>query len=302
MATALKVREPEIQETPAEDRPPWPRTPSAGRPPPQRPGRSPIPGRGIITAAAATALLNGGRFSKTAPVNGSSAGRPYEAPLEKAETALAPVSVPAPSPSDEFRVDLTESAATGVRAEFTARPVRQAPSPALVARFMLGLVGLLVASAAILAAVWVTLPALVPGWESVVITSDSMAPSIREGDVVISRPSDGTGLGVGTVVIFDDPAGSGLVTHRIVGVNSDGTYDTRGDANAQPDSTPLGTGQVVGAGWILIPAAGLPVVWLSTGAWIKLAAWLLAISLSVWVARYGLLDRYDPWREQDVTH
>lgn len=57
--------------------------------------------------------------------------------------------------------------------------------------------------------------------------SDPMAPSIRCGDIVLAVPSDGIGFGAGTVVVFDDPRSSGLVTCRFVGPNADGTYRTQ---------------------------------------------------------------------------
>lgn len=163
------------------------------------------------------------------------------------------------------------------------------------ARFYLGLAGLLVS----LTVVWLTLFALVPAlgwnWSSVVITSGSMTPSVAPGDVIVAAPHDGHGLGPGTVVVFHDAARPVLVTHRIVSVNEDGTYQTKGDANGVSDSTPLTPEQVVGVGKILIPLVGLPALWAWTDAWASFGVWAVVMILAVWSARFALLDKYDPW-------
>lgn len=114
--------------------------------------------------------------------------------------------------------------------------------------------------------VWAALPALLLGWQPVLITSGSMGPTISPGDVVLlaDPPTDGS-LAQGTVITFDDPTlPGGLITHRIDGVREDGMYRTRGDANSSPDSDPVPPDAVVGVGRMLVPLVGLPVQWLRT--------------------------------------
>lgn len=178
------------------------------------------------------------------------------------------------------------------------------PSRSLVeGRFYLGLAGLFISLTAMWLTLWVVAP-VVAGWSSVVITSGSMAPSIEPGDVVVATPSDGRGLGPGTVVVFRDDARPGLVTHRIVSVNDDGTYETRGDANRVNDSAPLAPDQVVGVAKILVPLVGLPVLWARTGAWLNLGIWAAVITLAALAAQFALIEKYDPWprsRKIDAT-
>ena len=131
-------------------------------------------------------------------------------------------------------------------------------------------------------------------------TSDLVAPSIRSGDMVLAAPSDGIGLGAGPVLVFDDRRGAGLVTHRIVGLNADGTYRTQDDGNGQADSTSLAADQVVAVARLLVPLVGLPIDWYSAGAWIHLAAWLTVLLLAVLVIPDAVLERYDPWVEPEV--
>ncbi len=120
-----------------------------------------------------------------------------------------------------------------------------------------GVAGLFMVSAAISDALLATKPSLIPGWKAGMIASESMAPSSRSGDMVLAAPSDGIGLGAGPVLVFDDRRGAGLVTHRIVGLNADGTYRTQGDPNGQARPTPLTIYQVVGVVRLLV--LGLPI-------------------------------------------
>jgi hypothetical protein len=52
--------------------------------------------------------------------------------------------------------------------------------------------------------------------------SASMARGIETGDVVIVTPYEGGALRPGTVIVFDDPASDGQITHRIVDVTAKG--------------------------------------------------------------------------------
>lgn len=171
------------------------------------------------------------------------------------------------------------------------------------ARFYLGLIGLFVSLTVLWVTLWVSVPVL-GGWSSIVITSDSMAPAIRSGDVVVAAPLNEDRLGPGSVVVFQDPTGDGLITHRIVSLNEDGTYQTKGDANRTNDSSSVTPEQVVGAGKILVPLVGLPAIWVWTDAWFIFGLWVAVMVLAVWSARFAVIEKYDPWprrRETDIA-
>jgi signal peptidase I len=169
------------------------------------------------------------------------------------------------------------------------------------ARFYLGLAGLFLSLTTIWLALWAIVPAVGWSWSSVVITSGSMLPSIAPGDVVVAAPDDGHGLAPGTVVVFHDPARPGLVTHRIVAVNDDGTYQTKGDANRVNDSTLLTPGQVVGVGRIMVPLVGLPAMWAWSEDWINVGWSAIVVIMAIWSTRFALLDKYDPWPTEAVV-
>ncbi|MEE9297819.1 MAG: signal peptidase I [Acidimicrobiia bacterium] len=117
---------------------------------------------------------------------------------------------------------------------------------------------------------------LAAGWSTTTVMSDSMEPTISAGDVLAFADYDGSLLDVGTIIQFDDQIREdSTVTHRIVGVNADGTYQTKGDANRGSDSTQVPTGLIIGVGRMVSPYAGLPHYWLVTGQYVWLAAWIL---------------------------
>ena len=111
---------------------------------------------------------------------------------------------------------------------------------------------------------WSLLPAAI-GWEATVVVSGSMAPRIHVGDVVVARPVADDQLRTGMVLLVDDPDHAGrLRLHRLVGVE-DGLLRLRGDANTEADSTLVARTAVHGAGVLLMPAIGRPLLWWSAG-------------------------------------
>lgn len=71
------------------------------------------------------------------------------------------------------------------------------------------------------------------------VTSNSMAPTWFEGDILVVAPPMGGELVVGQPVTFASSE-DGTTTHRIYKVDeATGTAWTKGDANAAPDSAPI---------------------------------------------------------------
>jgi len=137
----------------------------------------------------------------------------------------------------------------------------------------------------------ITLGPLLFGWQAFVVQSDSMYPRIRVGDVVLTSPEHDPDVLLGHVIAFNDPEVPGAVkTHRVIKVLPHGEMVTKGDANPTPDSAHITSSDVRGIGRLLVRFAGLPLVWLRTGQWLALLAFLLSIVAAGWaVAR----DRED---------
>ncbi len=123
-----------------------------------------------------------------------------------------------------------------------------------------------------------------------------MEPALGVGDVLVAEPYDGRPLPTGAVIVFENPAGPGLVSHRLLSINDDGTLVTKGDANRQPDSTPVTPDAVVGVGRIVVPLIGRPTLWAASGGVAAGLAAALVLALALWAARWGMLRRFDPWR------
>lgn len=129
---------------------------------------------------------------------------------------------------------------------------------------------------------WSALPTLW-GWTTTTVMSDSMAPAVRAGDIVVAMPvADPTTL-PGRVLLFDDPDHPGLLRlHRLVAPTADGLLITRGDANATADSSPIDPRDVRGVAVMRTPALGMPYVWAREGRWeLILAAAAVAVGLGV---------------------
>lgn len=125
-------------------------------------------------------------------------------------------------------------------------------------------------------AVWSTVPTFAR-WTTTTVASDSMAPTIRAGDVVAAAPVADDELIEGRVALADDPDHAGrLRLHRIDRVGDDGTLTLKGDANAQADSTRVDADAVHGIGVLRAPWIGLPGLWVRTGDWVALAICLTA--------------------------
>jgi outer membrane protein assembly factor BamB len=169
------------------------------------------------------------------------------------------------------------------------------PTTGATARYAFGTASLFAASTLLGLVLWASVLAVAPGWMQHALTSDSMAPSIQRGDVVLTSPTPVEKLEPPNVVAFTDPGHGDHVVHRIVDRNDDGTFVTRGDANASADSTPLEPERIEGIGRILVPWVGFPAVWMTEGRLGLVGAAAALVLLVGWGSRFALLDRYDPW-------
>ncbi|MCH7790382.1 MAG: signal peptidase I [Acidobacteria bacterium] len=122
-----------------------------------------------------------------------------------------------------------------------------------IGRFCAWIVGSWVVSMAL----WVAVPAIAMGWEPTVISSGSMNPSLRVGDVVlIDRDSP---VGEGDIVAFN--SGDHNTVHRVVGTTEEGEVMTKGDANRVDDSASLSDDEIIGRARMVVPFIGKPVLW-----------------------------------------
>jgi signal peptidase len=80
------------------------------------------------------------------------------------------------------------------------------------------------------------------GYESYVIYSDSMNPTVKVGSLLLTRPVDVEDLRAGDVITYRSPGNHTTLTHRIVSIRQqDGEriFKTKGDATLEPDPREL---------------------------------------------------------------
>ena len=103
-------------------------------------------------------------------------------------------------------------------------------------------------------ALWVVIPIGI-GWRPVTVTSGSMAPRIRAGDLVM-YDRGARHPGPGAIVVFRRPGTGELLTHRVAAVTAAGELRTRGDANPTNDAEAVPLANVRGRVRLVIPGAG----------------------------------------------
>jgi len=137
------------------------------------------------------------------------------------------------------------------------------------------------------------------GWQSHVVLTGSMEPSLRPGDVIAYQPLPASRLQPGQIVLARDPVRpSHLLSHRLVRRLADGQLITRGDANGQEDSTPVPESSVIGAARLAIPRVGLPFMWWSQGHRGRAAASAMILLVALFFASSDVIHRAD----SDRTH
>jgi len=113
-------------------------------------------------------------------------------------------------------------------------------------RTAVNVVGILVLVAVVAPFLVVGVPQLAGASESHVVLSDSMNPTFESGDVILVEDVDPETIEEGNVITYADSSGE-RTTHRVVEVvEEDGEryFQTKGDANEDPDATLVPAGAV----------------------------------------------------------
>lgn len=101
------------------------------------------------------------------------------------------------------------------------------------------------------------------GYQFVTIESGSMEPALHVGSACLIKPVDTFHLKEGDIITFEAGKNSVIVTHRILSVNSDGSFVTKGDANEGADQSRVKPEAVVGKVFVSIPYLGHVLCFLS---------------------------------------
>lgn len=110
-------------------------------------------------------------------------------------------------------------------------------------------------------------PSVIGADASYVVLSGSMEPEISAGDAVIVKSVDPADITSGSVITFVRSEESTPVTHRVVEVIDSGdsrAFRTKGDANDDPDPSPVPAENVTGEVWFVLPYVGHVVMFANT--------------------------------------
>jgi signal peptidase len=95
-----------------------------------------------------------------------------------------------------------------------------------------------------------------------VILTGSMEPVLFPGDIALIKKTDGKDVGVGDIVQYW--TGQIFIIHRIIEIDANGEFRTKGDNNSAPDSKPVRPEQVRGKMVGAIPKLGMMTILLKT--------------------------------------
>ena len=122
-------------------------------------------------------------------------------------------------------------------------------------------------------------PAGIFGIMPVMMTTDSMAPAIRNGDLMLFEACDPAAVVPGDVILYKDPKetqGGGFVTHRVLETAAD-SFITGSDADGERDALPVPQENLFGRYRGTVPLLGSLIGFLKTVPGIVTAAVLVVL-------------------------
>lgn len=161
-------------------------------------------------------------------------------------------------------------------------------------RAVLRLVGQTIAAMVLLTVLGVAILAIVvprvTGSVPLTVLTSSMAPGMPPGTLAVVRPVDPDDIGVGDVITYQIRANRpGVISHRVtrIAIGADGrrTLTLQGDANTEPDPSPVVPAQVMGRVWYSLPGLGF----MNTAVSGATRAWLVPTVGTALIAYAALL-------------
>ena len=142
-------------------------------------------------------------------------------------------------------------------------------------------------------------------WTPTIVMSGSMEPLVEPGDVLVAEPIAQdklkSSLRKQQVILAQDPAHPGtLLTHRVYALfDQNDNLTTKGDANKNPDSTPMPMKNILGYERIHVPMIGYPIQSMRVGNYFPLVIFLFVTILAqIMVMSESKRQRFlddDPW-------
>ncbi len=115
----------------------------------------------------------------------------------------------------------------------------------------------------------------------VAVESDSMVPTFYRGDILVLQGVPADQLIVGDIIVFSPPSQPTPIVHRVIGINPDGSFQTKGDANSGQLSfeKSITENQIHGKEILIIPYLG----------WIKIGMMEYLLPNILWVILFAAI-------------
>jgi signal peptidase len=162
---------------------------------------------------------------------------------------------------------------------------------------ILNVVGVLLLIAIVIPFVIYAMPITVGADHSFVVLTASMTPAIAPGDVVIVADRDPATIGEGDVITFTRGDNEIPVTHRVTAIVESASgvaFETKGDANSDPDASFVPASNVVGTVILTIPYIGYVIQFTNT-------PYGFAALVAVPIGLFVVSELWTLYRQQSVT-
>ena len=113
------------------------------------------------------------------------------------------------------------------------------------------------------------------GYSALTVKTGSMSGTIEIGDLIIIK--DTGEYEIGDIVTFLQNGDSVPTTHRIIGMDENGAFITRGDANNVQDALPVSKDIILGEVVKVLPEVGLFAERVQSRGWIYIVALLVIL-------------------------
>ena len=130
------------------------------------------------------------------------------------------------------------------------------------------------------------------GFQIYAVTSGSMEPKIRTGDVIYVKQVPFQSLEPGDVITFSMKQGRTVVTHRVEKIDvKNGLLQTKGDANKETDPTWISGDPVRGEVQYMVPRLGYVAMMAATlsGKLFLMAVFLWMVAAQIVVSRVHMI-------------
>ena len=122
------------------------------------------------------------------------------------------------------------------------------------------------------------------GYSSLMVATGSMSGTIEEGDLIIIKNTGD--YEIGEIVTFFQDGDEIPTTHRIINIDDDGLWVTKGDANNSKDSRSISSDEIIGEWVMTIPYVGTFIDWaVEGGGLIYIIGIFLILGLGIYIIK-----------------